>query len=132
MAVAAGDRKRSLAPLLVLPAALLVLAVLGMPLLTLFRYSFNRFVPGQAMAEAFILDNYARFFQDPYFINVLWTTVQMAVVCTLLSLVLALAILRLVARRRGPGRAGAMVSGFSCLVLAGFWAFVAGFHVITG
>ncbi len=50
----------------------------------------------------------------------------------LLSLVLAVAILRLVARREGPGRAGATVSGVSCLVLAGFWAFVAGFHAITG
>ena len=50
----------------------------------------------------------------------------------LVSLILALTILRLVARRRGPGRAGAMVSGVSCLVLAGCWAFVAGFHAITG
>ncbi|MBL8691522.1 MAG: ABC transporter permease [Rhodospirillaceae bacterium] len=98
MAVAAGDRKRSLAPLLVLPAALLVLAVLGMPLLTLFRYSFNRFVPGQAMAEAFVLDNYARFFSDSYFINVLATTVQMAVVCTLLSLILAFPVAYFLAR----------------------------------
>lgn len=41
-------------------------------------------------------------------------------------------ILRLVAQRRGPGRAGAFVSGLSCLVVAGVWAFVAGFHAITG
>ncbi len=94
----AGDRKRSLAPLLMLPAALLVLAVLGMPLLTLLRYSFNRFVPGQLMVEAFTFDNYARFFQDAYFINVLATTVQMAVVCTVLSLVLAFPVAYFLAR----------------------------------
>jgi putative spermidine/putrescine transport system permease protein len=95
---AAGDRRRSLAPLLLMPATLLVLAVLGMPLLTLLRYSFNRFVPGQLMVEAFTLDNYARFFKDPYCVNVLATTVQMAVLCTVVSLVLAFPVAYFLAR----------------------------------
>lgn len=97
-ALAAGDRRRSLAPLLLLPAAVLVLAVLGMPLLTLFRYSFNRFVPGQLMVEAVTWDNYARFFQDPYFLNVLWTTVQVAILCTVLSVILAFPVAYFLAR----------------------------------
>ncbi len=97
-ALAAGDRRRSLAPLLLLPAAVLVLAVLGMPLLTLFRYSFNRFVPGQLMVEAMTWDNYARFFQDPYFLNVLWTTVQVAILCTVLSVILAFPVAYFLAR----------------------------------
>ena len=97
-ALAAGDRRRSLAPLLLLPAALLVLAVLGMPLLTLFRYSFNRFVPGQLMVEAVTWDNYARFFSDTYFLNVLWTTVQVAILCTVLSVILAFPVAYFLAR----------------------------------
>lgn len=97
-ALAAGDRRRSLAPLLLLPAALLVLAVLGMPLLTLFRYSFNRFVPGQLMVEAVTWDNYARFFSDSYFLNVLWTTVQVAILCTVLSVILAFPVAYFLAR----------------------------------
>lgn len=97
-ALAAGDRRRSLAPLLLLPAAVLVLAVLGMPLLTLFRYSFNRFVPGQLMVEAVTFDNYARFFSDTYFLNVLWTTVQVAILCTVLSVILAFPVAYFLAR----------------------------------
>jgi len=95
---AASDRQRSLAPLLMVPAALLVLAVLGVPLVTLFRYSFNRFVPGEGMAEALTLANYGRFFSDAYFLNVLGTTVQMAVLCTVLSLILAFPVAYFLAR----------------------------------
>lgn len=99
MAVAAaGDRRRSLAPLLMVPAALLVLAVLGMPLVTLARYSLNRFVPGELMVEALTVENYQRFFSDTYFLNVLATTVQMAVLCTALSLVLAFPVAYFLAR----------------------------------
>jgi putative spermidine/putrescine transport system permease protein len=80
------------------PAALLVLAVLGMPLLTLLRYSFNRFVPGQLMVEAATLENYRRFFSEPYFLNVLGTTVQVAVLCTVIALVLAFPVAYFLAR----------------------------------
>ena len=97
-AIAAGDRQLSLAPLLVVPAALLVLAVLAMPLAILLRYSFNRFVPGELMAEAVTWENYGRFFSDPYFLNVLGTTVQVAVLCTLISLVLAFPVAYFLAR----------------------------------
>ena len=97
-ALAAGDRRRSLAPLLLLPAAVLVLAVLGRPLATLFRYSFNQFVPGQLMVEAVTWDNYARFFSDSYFRNVLWTTLQVAILCTVLSVVLAFPVAYFLAR----------------------------------
>ncbi|MBM3533064.1 MAG: ABC transporter permease [Alphaproteobacteria bacterium] len=96
--VAAGDRQRSLAPLLMVPAALLVLAVLGMPLVMLFRYSLNQFVPGLGMAEALTLANYGRFFSDSYFLNVLGTTVQMAILCTALSLILAFPVAYFLAR----------------------------------
>src|SRR5690242_10402379 len=46
------------------PATATVLVVLGLPLLLLFRFSFNRFVPGQFMVEALTLENYAKFFAD--------------------------------------------------------------------
>lgn len=96
--IAAGGRQRSLAPFLLLPAVLLVLAVLGMPLLTLFRFSFNRFVPGQLMVEAVTIENYVRFFSDPYFLNVLSTTLQVALISTALSLVLAFPVAYFLAR----------------------------------
>jgi putative spermidine/putrescine transport system permease protein len=97
-AVAAGERPRSLAPLLMLPAALLVLAVLAAPLAILLIYSFNRFVPGEGMVDAFTGQNYARFFSEPYFLNVLGTTVQVALICTVIALVLAFPVAYFLAR----------------------------------
>jgi putative spermidine/putrescine transport system permease protein len=79
--------RRSPAPLLALPALVVVLAVLGIPLVILARYSFNRFVPGQFMVEAVTLENYVKFASDPYYRGVLWTTVQVALLSTVISLV---------------------------------------------
>jgi len=45
----------------------------------LFRYSLNRFVPGEFMVEALTLDNYVKCVTDPYYSSVLKTTLFMAV-----------------------------------------------------
>jgi putative spermidine/putrescine transport system permease protein len=92
--------RRPLAPLLVLPALLLVLATLGMPLVILARYSVNRFVPGQFMVEALTAENYVKFLTDPYYRNVLWTTLGVAGLSTLLSLVAAFPVAYVLARTR--------------------------------
>jgi len=95
---AAGGRRRSVAPALVGPATILVVLVLVLPMAILFRYSLNQFVPGQFMVEAVTIANYIRFFTDIYYLNVLWTTVQVAVACTVISLVLAFPVAYFLAR----------------------------------
>jgi putative spermidine/putrescine transport system permease protein len=80
-------RRRGMAVALMLPASVLVLVFLALPLLLLLRYSFNRFVPGQFMVEALTLENYAKVVDDPYYYGVLKTTVEMAIGVTLTCLV---------------------------------------------
>jgi putative spermidine/putrescine transport system permease protein len=80
-------RRRAVGLALMLPASGLVLVFLALPLLLLFRYSLNRFVPGQFMVEALTLDNYVKVFTDPYYAEVLKTTLLMAVGVTVISLV---------------------------------------------
>lgn len=75
--------------LLALPALLTVLAALAAPMALLGRYSFNRHTPRDFMVEAFTLENYAKFFSDSYFIEVMGTTVRVATVSTLVALVMA-------------------------------------------
>jgi putative spermidine/putrescine transport system permease protein len=89
---------------LLLPASLLVTGLLCLPLVLLLRYSFNRFVPGQFMVEAFTAENYIRFFSDPYYLAVLKTTVLMASGVTLACLVLGLPLAAIVARARGGAK----------------------------
>jgi putative spermidine/putrescine transport system permease protein len=81
----AARRRTALA--LLAPASGLVLAFLAMPLLLLFRYSLNQFVPGQFMVEALTIENYAKVVTDPYYFSVLKTTVLMAIGVTLACLV---------------------------------------------
>lgn len=79
--------RRGTAVSLMLPASILVLVFLALPLLLLFRYSLNRFVPGQFMVEAVTVENYVKFVTDPYYAAVLKTTLMMASGVTLTCLV---------------------------------------------
>jgi putative spermidine/putrescine transport system permease protein len=79
---------RLAASTLVGPATLTVVVLLLIPLLILFRYSFNRFVPGQFMVEALTLENYVKVFTDPYYRDVLLLTAAIAALTTLLCLLI--------------------------------------------
>jgi putative spermidine/putrescine transport system permease protein len=75
--------------LLVVPACLLVLALLIGPMILMFRISLDQFSPTQLMIEAFSFDNYARAAADPYYQEIILTTLGMALLCTALTLVIA-------------------------------------------
>jgi len=79
---------------------ILIAGCLVLPLLTLFRYSFNQFTPARVMAEAFTFENYIRFFAEAYYRDVLLTTVSLAVLCTLSSVLLAFPVAYFLARTR--------------------------------
>lgn len=72
---------------LVAPATIFVVVGLLGPMLLLFRYSFNQFIPGKFMVDGLTLANYVKFFTDPYYYAVLGRTIRVAVVCTVACLV---------------------------------------------
>ncbi len=67
---------------LVGPATVFVAAGLLLPLAILFRYSLNTMDARRIMHEAFSPANYLKFFADPYYLGVLWTTLRVAALCT--------------------------------------------------
>jgi putative spermidine/putrescine transport system permease protein len=83
---------------LVGPATAFVTVGLLLPLLILLRYSFNKLGPRRIMIETFSPDNYVKFFADPYYTGVLWTTLRVAALCTLACLVMALPLAYVLAR----------------------------------
>jgi putative spermidine/putrescine transport system permease protein len=88
-ALNAAPRRRDFAGgLLAAPAMLVVLFVIVLPGVQLVRYSFNHFDSVQMMQAAFTFENYVQFLTDPYYHAVLWTTIKVAALCTVLSLVL--------------------------------------------
>jgi putative spermidine/putrescine transport system permease protein len=86
----AGGQPGLAAATLLGPASCVVLLMLAAPLVLLFRYSLNRFDPMQLMLEAVTPANYLRFFTDPFYLDVMRTTIFVAVLATLLCLLLGL------------------------------------------
>jgi len=87
-----------MASTLLAPATLMVALGLLLPILILLRYSFNKFDPRLMMVEAVTLENYVKFFTDPFYTNVFWTTLRVALLCTLVCLVLAFPLAYVLAR----------------------------------
>jgi putative spermidine/putrescine transport system permease protein len=83
---------------LVGPATVFVAAGLLAPLAILFRYSLNTINPRRVMVETFSLDNYTKFFADPYYTGVLWTTLRVAALCTVACLVMGFPLAYVLAR----------------------------------
>jgi putative spermidine/putrescine transport system permease protein len=75
--------------LLVVPACLLVLALLIGPMILMFRISLAEFSATKLMTETFSLDNYARAATDPYYQQVILLTLGVALLCTVLTLIIA-------------------------------------------
>lgn len=80
------------------PATVFVAAGLLVPLAILFRYSLNRYDPRLLMVDAFTLENYVRFFTDPFYVNIYWTTLRVSALVTAVCLVLALPLAYVLAR----------------------------------
>jgi putative spermidine/putrescine transport system permease protein len=76
--------------LLLAPSLGLVLLGLMVPLLLMLRFSVNRWAPGDLMTSAFTLENYVRFFSDSFYLSVLFRTLWMSLVATLVCLLLGL------------------------------------------
>lgn len=81
------------------PATIFIAVSLFAPLAILFRYSLNRFDPTKKlMVEAVTWSNYAKFFTDPYYTSTLLTTVEVALLVTLVCLVMGFPLAYVVAR----------------------------------
>jgi putative spermidine/putrescine transport system permease protein len=80
------------------PATFIVSLGLLIPILILFRYSLNRYLPRVLMVEAFTPENYIKFFTDAYYLAVFRTTVEVALLCTAICLVLGFPLAYVLAR----------------------------------
>jgi putative spermidine/putrescine transport system permease protein len=81
------------------PATIFVAASLLAPLAILFRYSLNEFVARtKTMVEALTVDNYVKFFTDPYYTAALGTTIKVALIVTVACLIVGFPLAYVVAR----------------------------------
>ena len=83
---------------LAMPATLVVIAVLALPLVLLFRYSLNQYDRYDIMVEAFTLENYIAVFGDAFYRNVLFRTIQIAAISTTITVILGFPVAYFIAR----------------------------------
>ncbi len=102
--VALREAPRPIAAALIGPATLWVAIGLLVPIAILFRYSLNRFVPGQFMVDALTVENYLKFFTDAYYTAILLRTVRVAVTCTAICLLFGFPLAYVLARMRSSGK----------------------------
>lgn len=96
----AGDGRVSFlsASTLLAPATIFVATGLIVPLAILFRYSLNQFDPRRMMIDAFSIENYVKFFTDPFYTNILGTTLRVSAICTVICLLMGLPLAYVLAR----------------------------------
>src|SRR6516165_248997 len=85
---------------MVTPAAMVVTIGIVLPIVILFRYSLNQYTPAKIMVDAFTIENYVKFFTDPFYLAVLWRTIRVAALCTAICVVLAFPMAYCLARTR--------------------------------
>jgi putative spermidine/putrescine transport system permease protein len=96
-----GSRRLTAAALLG-PATAVVLVGIVLPILLLFRFSLNQFVPGKFMVEALTAANYVKFATDPFYLAVLGRTVRVALACTAICLLVGFPMAYWLARTQSP------------------------------
>jgi len=85
---------------MVAPASIVVTIGIVIPIAILLRYSLNQYTPAKVMVDAVTLENYVRFFTDPFYVAVLLRTIRVAALCTAICVVLAFPMAYALARTR--------------------------------
>lgn len=114
------------------PAVLLIALFLLLPLVLMFRFSFDRFTPGELLTGAFTLENYKKFATDTFYQRVLVTTVTVAVTTTLLCLLMALPLSYYISRLQHPRLKSALIILVVLPLLMGNAVRTAGWMVMLG
>jgi putative spermidine/putrescine transport system permease protein len=115
---------------LLVPALSVVLLGLFLPLLLMLRYSFNRWAPGELMTAAVTLDNYRRFFADPFYLGVLLRTLWVSLVSTAVCLLLGLPAAYYLSRLKTQWLKTALILGIVIPLLMGNAVRAAGWMVL--
>jgi ABC-type spermidine/putrescine transport system permease subunit I len=85
---AAGWRKGLTPWLLMAPALAIAIAFFGLPIAFMARMSFNEHIDQRFYVPGFTLDNYAAMLTDPTFSSALWTTMRLAFISSVVTVLI--------------------------------------------
>lgn len=121
---------RSDAGWLLAPSLALVLAGLILPLVLMARYSLAHFDPAATEVSGFGMENYARFFGDPFYLWILARTLTVALACTAICLLLGVPAAYVISRVPSRGLKTALILATVIPLLMGNAVRAAGWMVL--
>ena len=86
---------------LLAPTLLVVIVFFVVPLGYMIDYSLSRYDPLRLVVHTFTLENYVKFFTDPYTLGILWRTLRLSLATTICALVLGYPLAYYLTRARG-------------------------------
>jgi putative spermidine/putrescine transport system permease protein len=104
---------------LVLPATIMMVAILIAPLVLLLRYSLNIYSPTELMIEALSLSNYVTAIADPYYQGIMVATLGVALFCTFGAIALGFPAAYTLARMGAPWKSWLTLLTFFPLMVGG-------------
>ncbi|MCG7333717.1 ABC transporter permease [Sporosarcina sp. ACRSM] len=94
-------RKRLDAWLLLLPTLGIFLFFFVLPLIVLLVMSFKTFDASLGVGDQWTLQNYLKFLSDPFYLEVLWRTIKIALVTTVITIVISFPVAYQISRASG-------------------------------
>ncbi|AGE23849.1 MULTISPECIES: ABC transporter permease [Geobacillus] len=83
------DKKQLESWLLLFPTLMIFIFFFLFPLLSLFITSFKTFDPNSGIGDKWTLENYVKFLSDPFYLGVIWRTIKIGLLTTLLTVIIS-------------------------------------------
>jgi putative spermidine/putrescine transport system permease protein len=94
-------RKRLRPWLLLLPTLVIFIFFFLLPLYFLFTTSFKTFDANSGIGDQWTIQNYVKFLSDPFYLGVVWETVKIALLTTLITIIISYPVAFQITRARG-------------------------------
>ena len=98
------NKKRLDTWLLLLPTLGIFIFFFLLPLFFLFMTSFKNFDASTGVGNEWTLQNYIKFMSDPFYLGVVWRTVKIALLTTLITIIISYPVAFQISRSKGRAR----------------------------
>lgn len=98
------ERRNYLPLFLTGPSTLLFFALVLLPLALTVMLSFNSYSYDKGIQDIFTVANYTQVLQDPYYLNIFWRTLRLALITTVIAVIIGVPEAYILSNMRAPWR----------------------------
>ena len=98
------ERRNYLPLFLTGPSTLLFFALVLLPLALTIMLSFNTYSYDKGIQDIYTIANYSQVLQDPYYLNIFWRTLRLALITTVIAVIIGVPEAYILSNMRAPWR----------------------------